>query len=212
MPSEEAAFSQEDVSVDDAIPTFDSLDGQADSIDKETASVSIPAHRYSPLKKSWPSIYQPLVTHLKLDVRFNTRRRTVEMRTNQHTTDPIAIQKATDFIKAFVYGFDVSDALVLLRREDIVIEHFDIEEVKNLKEQHLARAIGRLAGTGGKVKFMIENATRTRITIADHRIYVMGAMRSVRIARDACVDLVLGAPPAKVHAKLRTLASRLSRA
>lgn len=33
---------------------------------------------------------------------------------------------------------------------------------------------GRVAGQGGKTKFAIENATRTRIVVADHKIHILG--------------------------------------
>jgi RNA-binding protein PNO1 len=61
------------------------------------------------LKAAWPKLYPPLVEHLKLQVRMNTKNKAVELRSSKHTTDPGALQKGEDFVKAFSLGFDVED-------------------------------------------------------------------------------------------------------
>lgn len=190
-------------------PHFAPLDDTASSTRIETRKVPIPPHRMSPLKTNWPTIYPPLVEHLKLQVRMNLSKKAVELRTSKHTTDPGALQKGEDFIKAFTLGFDVDDAIALLRLDDLYIETFEIKDVKTLNGDHLSRAIGRIAGQNGKTKFAIENASRTRVVLADSKIHILGAFQNIRIARESIVSLILGAPPGKVYGNLRTVAGRM---
>ncbi|PSS28010.1 hypothetical protein M430DRAFT_47069 [Amorphotheca resinae ATCC 22711] len=173
----------------------------------ETRKVPIPPHRMTPLKASWPKIYPPLVEHLQLQVRMKNR--TVELRTSKYTTDTGALQKGEDFVKAFSLGFDVDDAIALLRLDDLYIETFEIKDVKTLQGEHLGRAIGRIAGKDGKTKFAIENASRTRVVLADSKIHILGGFKNIHIAREAIVSLILGSPPGKVYGNLRTVASRM---
>jgi len=175
----------------------------------ETRKVPIPPHRMTPLKASWPKIYPPLVEHLQLQVRMNVKNRAVELRTSKHTTDTGALQKGEDFVKAFSLGFDVDDAIALLRLDDLYIETFEIKDVKTLQGEHLGRAIGRIAGKDGKTKFAIENASRTRVVLADSKIHILGGFKNIHLAREAIVSLILGSPPGKVYGNLRTVASRM---
>ena len=175
----------------------------------QSRKVPIPPHRMSPLKASWPKIFPPLVEHLQLQVRMNIKTRSVELRTSKHTIDSGALQKGEDFVKAFSLGFDIDDAIALLRLDDLYIETFEIKDVKTLQGEHLGRAIGRIAGKDGKTKFAIENASRTRIVLADQKIHILGGFKNIRMAREAVVSLILGAPPGKVYGNLRTVASRM---
>ncbi|XP_006457855.1 hypothetical protein AGABI2DRAFT_190258 [Agaricus bisporus var. bisporus H97] len=175
----------------------------------ESRRVPIPPHRMTPIKKDWVNIFGPLTEILGLQVRMNVQRRCVEIRTSKFTKDIGAIQKGADFVKAFALGFDVNDAIALLRMDDLYLDSFEIKDVKTLQGDHLSRAIGRIAGQDGKTKFTIENTSRTRIVLADTKIHIMGSFQNIKVARDAIVSLILGSPPGKVYAGLRTVSSRM---
>jgi len=158
VPMDESHFS---------VPQFAPLKPEVGRGKAEKRKIPVPPNRMTPLKDNWEKIYVPIVQHMKLQIRMNLKTKQIELRTSEHTEDAGAIQKAADFIKAFMLGFEVNDAVALLRLDDLYIDTFEIEDVKTLKGEHLSRAIGRIAGKDGKTKFAIENTTRTRIVLAD---------------------------------------------
>jgi RNA-binding protein PNO1 len=139
---------------------------------------------------------------------FQARR--VELKTRQDTPDVSNLQKCADFVHAFILGFDIADAVALLRLDDLYVDSFEIKDVKTLRGEHLSRAIGRLSGKGGKTKFAIENSTRTRIVIADTKIHILGSFVNIKVARDSLCSLILGSPAGKVYSKLRAVSARLA--
>merc|ERR1719319_1358746 len=171
--------------------------------------VRIPQHRYQPLRKRWAQIVEPLVKQLKIQVRCLPQKKVIELKTSQHTELHNAIERATMFLKAFLLGFELRDAVAVLRMENLFVDTVDISIVPRLKKDHLGRAIGRVAGQDGKTKYTIENATRTRIVVAGSLVHILGAYKNVRAAKVAVSKLALGSPPGKIFTSMRAYATRM---
>ncbi|GKV44556.1 hypothetical protein SLA2020_456570 [Shorea laevis] len=172
--------------------------------------VPVPPHRYKPTRNNWEAIYALVYNDMKIDIRMNLKARRIELKTRPDTPDISHLQKCADCLHAFMLGFDFDDARSLVRMDEIYVDSFEIKDVKTLRGEHLSRAIGRLSGKGGRTKNAIENATRTRIVIADTKIHIMGTFSSIKVARDSLCSLILGSPAGKVYSKLRQVSARLA--
>ncbi|CAM9165794.1 unnamed protein product [Discosporangium mesarthrocarpum] len=192
-------------------PNFPALGARAMQGGKDdNRRIRCPAHRMTPLRNNWELIVTPTVEHMKLQIRFNKKTRTVELKSSQHTQDGSALQKTADFIEAFMMGFEVQDAVALLRLDDLYVDSFEVHDVKTLSGDHLSRAIGRIAGQGGKTRHAVENATKTRVVVADQRIHILGSFSNIKVARNAICSLILGAPPGKVYNQMRNVSQRMN--
>ena len=140
---------------------------------------------------------------------MNLRKKAVDVRACDETQDIGSVQKAADFLRAYCLGFEVDDAVSLLRLDDLFIDSFEVKDVKTLHGDNLSRAIGRIVGKDGKTRYTIENTSRTRIVVADTKIHILGSFQNIKIAKDAVVSLIIGASPGKVYSKLRTISSRM---
>ena len=162
------------------------------------------------IKEKWMLIYTPIVEQCKLEVRMNLKSRSIDIRICKETIDAGLLQKAEDFVRAIVLGFEVEDALALIRLDDIYLDGFEVKDVKTLAGDNMSRCIGRMSGTHGRTKYTIENVTRTRVVIADTHLHIMGHVQNIRVAKDALVDLIRGSPGAKVVAKIRRVMNRVN--
>ena len=97
-----------------------------------------------------PHSYPPLVDHCKLQVRMNIKEKRIELRSSKFTTSNDSLQMGADFVSAFAMGFDIDDAIALLRLDSLYIQSFDLKDVRQtLGQDALGRAIGRIAGKDG---------------------------------------------------------------
>uniref|UniRef100_A0A803MPJ2 Partner of Nob1 n=1 Tax=Chenopodium quinoa TaxID=63459 RepID=A0A803MPJ2_CHEQI len=137
-----------------ALRAHEMSDGQV-----QLRKVGVPPHRYTPLKKAWLEIYNPIYEQMKIDIRINLKDlkdRKVELKTRADTPDVSNLQKCADFVHAFTLGFDVTDAIALLRVDELYVDSIEIKDVKTLKDSkiHILGKVARsslLGSPAGKV-------------------------------------------------------------
>lgn len=88
----EMVFTGEEAPVQEELMKFETIQqsGKEIEFDKVKASdlglkaeyrrIPVPQHRYTPLRQNWDSILKTLVEHMKLQVRMNTKRRSIELK------------------------------------------------------------------------------------------------------------------------------------
>ena len=98
------------------------------NVKQDYRRVLVPMNRMKALKENWTTIVKALVEHMKIQVKMNIKMKCIEMRSSESTQEISAIQKCEEFLKAFLCGFDLQDAIAMLRLEDLYLETFEIKD------------------------------------------------------------------------------------
>ncbi len=102
--------------------------------------------------------------------------------------DSIKIMRVKLVLKAFGRGFDFNDALNLLD-EDYIFESIEIREYGKSRERILTLK-GRVIGTSGKMKKMIEECSEVKVAIYEKTISIIGRWDKIMVAKQA-IEMIL---------------------
>ncbi len=172
-------------------------------------SVEIPPHKMDFVKNNWINIYTPIVEYGKLQIRLNRRNNSIDLRTCETTVDSGFLQRSACFIEAVIEGFKFEDAISIMKYCDVFIESFRVDDVRKLKNGHMNRALGRIIGRGGRTKESIENFSKCKFLLIDHRIVILGCPENIKIAKDAIGRLIQGADQNSIFNRLRIISNKL---
>lgn len=112
--------------------------------------------------------------------------------------DPLMFLRIKEVMKAFGRGFEFKDAMNLLD-EDFSLETIDITVHSGKSRDRLSTMKGRLIGTKGKTKNLIEKYTDTKLAIYGKTISIIGKWRNVTIARKAVEMILMGSQHGTVY-------------
>ena len=126
-------------------------------------------------------------------------------------SDTLGLFIAREIIRAIGRGFN-PDVAKLLLKSDYVFELISLADYAGKAKNQLERIKGRVIGTEGKSRKVIEELTETYITVYGKTIGIIGLSANVTIARRAIESLISGSMHATVYRWLERQRRELKRA
>ena len=136
---------------------------------------------------------------LKVELQIDSEAGDVTVTMAEKADDPSMLFKAKDLITAIGRGFSPEHAFRLVRDEEAVLDLIDLRSVFGKSEADIKRVQGRIIGTNGKTRRIIEELTDANVSVYGHTVGIIGTVEQVQIARDATEMLVKGSMHGTVY-------------
>jgi ribosomal RNA assembly protein len=117
--------------------------------------------------------------------------------------DPLQALKVENIILAIGRGFSPDHAFRLLS-DEVTLFIFDIHDYVGRKPSHIKRIKGRIIGTGGKTKHILEQLTESNVSIYGHTVAVIANFVVMDIIKKAIDRLLSGHKHASVYRYVET--------
>jgi len=130
----------------------------------------------------------------------------VEILPGGTSDDPTTVLRARDVVVAIARGFSPERAFSLMD-DDIVLDIIDLREVFGKNERDIERLKGRVIGREGKIRRLLEEMTKAKVSVYGHTISMLGDYETVTAAREAIELLLKGKQHSTVYRLLRKIKS-----
>ncbi len=139
--------------------------------------------------------------HVKLDIDSEDGGVTIVLSENQ--PDPSILLKAKDVVTAIGRGFapEITDRLI--RNEDEVFDLIDLRLTFGRSEADIQRIKGRIIGSEGKTRRLIEELTEANVAVYGHTIGIIGSFEEADAARNAVQMIIEGCEHKTVYRYLQ---------
>jgi len=112
--------------------------------------------------------------------------------------DPLNGMKAVNIIRAIGRGFSPEKAMRLME-DDVYLEIMDIRDFSGKKKNAIMRLRGRIIGTKGKTRRLIEEMSGADVSVYGNTIGIIGDFLEMDIAKNAVVMLLSGSEHSTVY-------------
>jgi ribosomal RNA assembly protein len=111
--------------------------------------------------------------------------------------EALSLYTGKEIVRAIARGFNPQTALLLLK-QDYAFELIDLSEYSKHQNHH-QRLKGRIIGTQGKTRHIIEEATESFISIYGKTVGIISPIENILIAKQAVHNLLTGSPHSSVY-------------
>ncbi len=161
--------------------------------------VKIPRDRIGALIGPEGGAKQRLEKRLQVELEIDSQSGDVAMSLGKDVQDPSLLFKAKDYVLAVGRGFSPDRANKLLQDEENMLTVIDLREIFGRSDSDIQRVKGRVIGTEGKTRKIIEELSEAFISVYGHTISIIGGVEQSEIAREAVSMLIKGSQHATVY-------------
>jgi ribosomal RNA assembly protein len=111
---------------------------------------------------------------------------------SENCTDPSLLLRAKDIVTAIGRGFPPETAFRLIRNEDDIFDMIDLRLIFGRSDSDMKRIKGRIIGTEGKTRKLIEELTEADVVVYGHTIGIIGSFTEADAARNALQMIIDG--------------------
>ncbi|MCL5877576.1 MAG: KH domain-containing protein [Candidatus Bathyarchaeota archaeon] len=126
---------------------------------------------------------------VKLDI---DKEGSVKIILSEQATDPSLLLKAKDLVSAIGRGFPPETAFRLIRNEDDIYDMIDLRLIFGRSESDIRRIKGRIIGTEGKTRKLVEELTEADVVVYGHTVGIIGSFVEADAARNAVQMIIDG--------------------
>ncbi len=165
--------------------------------------VKIPRDRIGVLIGPEGGAKQRLEERLQVMLEIDSQSGDVAISLSKDVQDPSLLFKAKDYVLAVGRGFSPDRANKLLQDEENMLTLIDLREIFGRSDSDIQRVKGRIIGTEGKTRKIIEEMSEALISVYGHTISIIGGVEQSEIAREAVNMFIKGSQHATVYKYLQ---------
>jgi len=145
---------------------------------------------------------------VKLDI---DKEGSVKIVLEESCNDPSLLLRAKDLVTAIGRGFLPETAFRLIRNEDDIFDLIDLRVIFGRSESDIKRIKGRIIGTEGKTRKLIEELTEADVVVYGHTVGIIGSYTEADAARNAVQMIIDGCEHHTVYTYLQKKRTELKK-